>query len=681
MWTKNTFLSLLLVLFFSQFTLSQKLNHRDSVDVTHYQIKLDLSNLLSGELKGETTLKITAQQPNLNSIGLDLMGLKVDKVQLNKKNVAFSYQSSILRLGIKKPITKKDTVELKIFYHGQPQKDARWGGFFITSTHAFNYGVGMAAIPPNFGRVWYPCIDNFTDRATYEYIITTKNEHVAACPGTLQSVIQNPDKTKTYHWKLHQTIPTYLSSIAVSDYKALKDTVKGIEKIIPIEIFINENEFEAGKKSFVHVKEFLHSFENAFGPYVWEKIGYVSTPFAGGAMEHATNIAYSSNCNNGTLGCESLLAHELSHHWFGDLVTCRTEKDMWLNEGWASYSEAIFTEYFYGEKAYKDYNRKNHKKVLQFAHLYDYGYRPVYGIPHEYTYGSTVYDKGADVAQTLRGYLGDSLFFSTLKQYFVDYAFKDISTEEFCDYFSLKTKIDLNDFFDFWVFSAGFPHFSVENFNTEKSGSKYQVDFKINQRLVASQNYLKTTLKIGFLNENWQIHKLNIPFTGKSEIKSLKLDFKPILLLIDPDEKMADATTDEYRIIRKTGQIEFTEEFFSLDVQQLKDSAFFRITHHWISPENKNNNSEEVILADRYWEVQYVSNGKFINSAKLKFDLSYALDDGLKNFLKENIRLMYRKNQLANWEILESLPVKQGSKGYFIVANLKNGEYTIFGKK
>ncbi|MEN8122114.1 MAG: M1 family metallopeptidase [Bacteroidota bacterium] len=680
MWTKNIYLSALFILILNQSLIAQNINHRDSVDVTHYQIKLDLSDLSSGQLKGETSLKITSQQTKLNSIGLDLMGLKVDKVELNKKSIAFNHQSSILRIDLQKAITFKDTIELKVYYHGKPQKDIRWGGFFITSTHAFNYGVGMAANPPNFGRVWYPCIDNFTDRATYEYIITTKNEHVAACPGILLSVKKNQDKTKTYHWKLQQTIPTYLSSIAVSDYKAHKDTVKGMEKIIPIEIYINKNEFEEGKKSFVHVKEFLHSFENAFGPYVWEKIGYVSTPFGGGAMEHATNIAYSANCN-GSLRCESTLAHELSHHWFGDLVTCRTEKDMWLNEGWARYSEAIFTEYFYGKKAYKDYNRRNHKKVLQFAHLYDKGYRSVHGIPHEYTYGMTVYDKGADVAQTLRGYLGDSLFFSTLKQYFNDYAFKDISTEEFRDYFSQKTKIDLSDFFDFWVFGAGFPHFSHETFNVKKSGNRYQVDLKINQRLVASQNYLKTTLEIGFLDKNWQIRKLNIPFTGKSEIKSAKLDYKPIMLLIDPDEKIADATTDEYKIIRKTGQIKFIEEFFSLNVKHLTDSVFFRITHNWISPKNKNINKNEYKLANRYWQVQYVTKSSISASAKLNFDLSYALDDGLKNFSKENLRLMYRENQQANWKTLDLLAVKQGNKGYFMVEELKTGEYTIVGIK
>ena len=97
----------------------------------------------------------------------------------------------------------------------------------------------------------------------------------------------------------------------MADYIAIKDTVKGIERTIPIEIYVNQKDKEAAKKTFANVKDFFHAYEKAFGPYVWERIGYVATPFKRGAMEHATNIAYSGNCN-GTMNCEYTLAHELS---------------------------------------------------------------------------------------------------------------------------------------------------------------------------------------------------------------------------------------------------------------------------------------------------------------------------------------------------------------------------------
>ena len=127
-------------------------------------------------------------------------------------------------------------------------------------------------------------------------------------------------------------------------------------------------------------------------------------------MEHATNITYPNSSINGSLSDEWLYAHELSHMWFGDKVTCASADDMWLNEGWAVFCESVFREGLYGKESYKTTMRSKLKDVLQFTHIKDGGYRALYGIPPEYTYGSTVYDKGGQVAHTLRGYLGDSLF-------------------------------------------------------------------------------------------------------------------------------------------------------------------------------------------------------------------------------------------------------------------------------
>ncbi|MCF6240165.1 MAG: M1 family metallopeptidase [Bacteroidales bacterium] len=667
---KSTFLFFFSLFIFPIF--AQKPTYRDSVDVTHYHIHLDLSDLKNPVITGKTILNITPKLSMLQSIALDLQGLQTDSILCNKKQLAFIHKKNILRIALNKPLKQNDTLKITVFYHGKPQKDASWGGFFITGNYAFNYGIGMAAVPPNFGRVWYPCIDNFTDRATYEYSIKVKKGYKAACPGTLQEIIPEGNN-EIWHWKLRESIPTYLSSVAVSDYNIYKDTVQGIQNTIPIEVFINKNEFEQGKKSFIHVKDFLHAFENAFGPYVWEKIGYVSTPFKGGAMEHATNIAYGADCN-GSLKCENTLAHELSHHWFGNLVTCRSEKDMWLNEGWTSYSEAIFREYLYGEKDFKKYNRQRHKNVLQFAHLYDGGYLALYGIPHDYTYGYTIYKKGADVAHALRGYLGDSLFFKTLKQYFIDYAFKDISVAEFRNYLSKQTGIDLTDFFDFWVFGAGFPHFSTEYFQFEKQDTTYKVSFKINQRLKIARKYLNTPLEIGLLDKKWKINKITIPFSGKSEIKSGKLNYQPLMLLIDPDEKIPDATTDEYRIVKKLGTQNFNEEFFDLQINSMHDSAFVYVIHHWMVPKYQ---TQSYDVAQRYWTINYVSDKDFSASAKFYFDLSYALDNNLAKYVFQKLVLMYRENPLKSWTILDTKAIKNNRKSFFELNKLQNGEYTI----
>lgn len=185
--------------------------------------------------------------------------------------------------------------------------------------------------------------------------------------------------------------------------------------------------------------------------------------FTAGAMEHATNISIGRAFINGTLGYETLWAHELSHMWWGDKVTCKTDADMWLNEGWASFNEALFTQALYGNTAYKNWIRTNHRKVLQFAHISDGSYLALNAIPSDYTYGATAYQKGADIVHTLRNYLGDSLFKVGTQHYLDSFAYGNASSANLRDALTSATGINMNRFFDDWIFTPGFPHFSIDS--------------------------------------------------------------------------------------------------------------------------------------------------------------------------------------------------------------------------
>ncbi len=164
-------------------------------------------------------------------------------------------------------------------------------------------------------------------------------------------------------------------------------------------------------------------------------------------MEHATNIAYPSFAVDGTLVFEDLMAHEFGHHWWGDLVTCETADDMWLNEGWASYSENLFMEAVYGREAYLDAVIFNQIEVMQYAHIQDGAHYPVSGVPFDVTYGRHVYNKGADVAHTLRGYMGDEAFFRCIREYLDAFAFQTANSEQFRDFLGECSGFDLDDFF------------------------------------------------------------------------------------------------------------------------------------------------------------------------------------------------------------------------------------------
>ncbi len=669
---------LFIVLLLSELVcISQEKNHRDSIDVLHYSIHLDLSKLALKKISGKTDITFVSVYGNKSTVKFDFEGLITDEVKVKNKSLKFKQTSDELSINLKTSIAVSDTTTISVFYHGTPKHDKEWGGFFIDSDFAYNYGVGMEASPPNYGRVWYPCIDNFTDRATYDYYIKISNNHKAACPGILQSVTNQDNNSQIFHWKMNQSIPTYLSSVAVGDYKILKDTVKGIEKIIPIELYIKGDEEKGGVITFENLKSFLHAFEYRFGPYCWDKIGYVSTPFERGAMEHATNIAYSDYCN-GNSSCESTLAHELSHHWFGNLVTCSTEKDMWLNEGWARYCEAIYYEFKDGELAYKQHVRKNHHEVLSWAQLYPTSYGALYGMPHLDTYGSVVYNKGGDVVHTLRGQLGDSLFFSSLKKYFKDFAFNDISVAEFKDFLSNITKTDLTGFFDFWIYGQGFPHFSIDKYSVEHKDNKYLIDVEIIQRLLNTVNFVKSTkLEIGVVDNNLKLIKFPVYINGESVTKSLELDFEPLLILLDPDEKVSDATIDEYMIFQEKSAYEFSSESFGLTINKIEKPAIFSVTQHWIKPLTLETDLDIRKFTNNYWEIKYTDTNSFTASGTFQISQDKRFYDNLGTSKLQNVKLFYRTNNQQEWEMLNAeLNVKNGDASFF-VTDLYIGQYAI----
>ena len=647
---------------------------RDSVDILNYSIYIDLSKTQTRQITGKCELKLKPIY-NASKIRLDFEGLQTDSVISAGKKMKFSFNANLLTIDMERTLKAIDSITFTVFYHGTPKEDRRWGGFFMGKDYAFNYGVGMDANPPNYGRVWYPCIDNFTDRAYYEYFIQTKADQMAACPGLLESVEKLPDGTKLFHWKLHQSIPTYLSSVAVGNYAVYKDTVQGLERIIPIEVYVEKKNESKTAITFANVKKYLHAFEYRFGPYQWDKIGYVSTNFMSGAMEHATNIAYSSYCD-GTTSCESTLVHELSHHWFGDLVTCASEKDMWLNEGWASFCEAVYYEYVGGTSAYKDYVRDNHRKVLIYAQNNPGAFGALYGMPHEDTYGSVVYDKGADVAHTLRGQMGDSVFFAVLIKYFKDYAYKNITVDGFKQYLSEKSNMNLDDFFDFWVYSPGFPHFAINNLKIKQVKNQYQINFTIDQKTIGTDKILKcSNVEIGILDKDLKVNIYNLKQNGNSTPVKLLIDFEPMLVLFDPNEKISDATVDEYTIIEKPGNYQFEKEKFSVDVQSIVSPLFFQVVYNWISPFKDKPFKEISKINDKYWDVNFHSNGKSNLVSRFSFNLSPIF--GKPSGIDSNLKLLYRENPENKWQYTNSKLEINGREAFFTVANTFPGQYVV----
>ena len=278
---------------------------------------------------------------------------------------------------------------------------------------------------------------------------------------------------------------------------------------------------------------------------------------------------------------ESLMAHELSHNWFGNLVTCESASEMWLNEGWAKYCEYLFTEGLYGHEAYLKKVRDKHSEILQYLHTQE-DYLALSGVPSEHTYGGTVYNKGADVIHTLRSYMGDSLFSALMTAYLDSFSFKPSNSFQLRDFLT-RNGFPAKDFFDGWVLNPDFPHFSIDTWYW-KSGTLYVY---IRQMIKNAPAYFKNVpLELSILHSDftpitYTVNIKNQPCT----IVEIPMADPPRYMALDFYEKISDAICDEKLITKSTGITVFNNARINLDINAITDSVLFRAEHHFVAPD------------------------------------------------------------------------------------------------
>jgi hypothetical protein len=688
------FFFLLLVLFFSFSTQAFSQLHdqetrklrassalSDSLSALNYEIHLHELDFIEKIISATTTVTLESKVDGLMQITLELLNLTVTSVYVDGSQVSgYLHESPFLFIPLTSPMNIGDVAEVEVSYHGTPFHEG-WGGFHWSGQYAFNLGVGFESDPHNLGKAWFPCIDDFKDRALYEIFVTVENPKTAVCGGTLMEVIDNGDSTKTFHWKFHDDIPTYLASVTIGEYVNMPSVFTSMTgDQIPIDIYVRPFDTANVAGSFQTLIPVLEAFEYYFGPYQWERIGYTGTSL--GAMEHSTNISYPNQCINGALTYEWLMAHEISHQYFGNMVTCATDADMWLNEGWAVFCESLYREALYGDEAYHDDMFKRHRDVLYTAHVVDGGYLSLYGIPTQYTYGKTVYQKGGLVVHTLRHYMGDDFFFPAVKAYLEEYKFNYADSWDLRNFFSNHSGIDLTDFFEAWVFTPGFPEFSVDSFNVQPTGNDFEVTVFAKQKLkgpaqLANSNRVEVT----FMDEQWQKETVQMEFSGETGEQTFITSINPALVMMDFYDKVSDATTDLTVVLTETGSnINFFDVFAKLRVEELAagDSAFVRITHRWAPPDEMKTPVEGLTLSDyRHWRVDGLLPESINITGSFMYNKFNSLDGNLMANPADSLVILYRKDRSHDWQGVPFEKIGSPFVGYIEVPDMKTGEYTL----
>lgn len=668
----------------------------DTIDILKITINLNITDFTTNVIRGNTVVHFAPKIGGQDHIMLDLLKMTIDSVKTGPTVLTYSYNDTLLKVNFATTYTTTDTLDVAVYYHGVPQTDASgFGGFSFSGGYAYNLGVGFDADPHVFGRVWFPCFDNFAERSLYEFNITTNGGKVAVCNGQLANdVTVGTDRTRT--WVMDKEIPSYLASVAVNNYTQINKTFAGINGPVPVMLAAVPADTTNLKNSFIHLQNAFDIFEQSYGPYLWNRVGYVLVPFNGGAMEHATNIAYPRFGANGTLTYEDIMmAHELSHHWWGDLVTCETAEDMWINEGMASYSGFLFNEATYGYATYLKKVKDNHDITVQNAHLSEKGYRAISGIPQQYTYGDHVYNKGADVAHTMRSYMGDSLFFTGLKYVLSQKHYQNMNSPEFATLLTAGTGVNMSDFFNDWVLSGGWPHFSIDSIGITGSSPNYNATVYVKQKLDGAPHYYNNVpLEITFMDAAWTKTVKTINVSGPYSNATFSLNTLPVYAGINTESKISDAVSSEYKTIKNAGTSTFTYGRATLAVTSAgADSSFIRVEHNFVAPDSIKNNVSNFRLANnRYWKIDGILSPSFQSGAQFYYDGRQSVNNAvgsirysdtlLTAITADSLILLYRRNTADDWkEVSHYTKTKLlgtfSKYGYFKVDTLLLGEYAF----
>ena len=637
----------------------------DSVDVMDYDIFLDLGT--ETPLNGHAILTLRLLRP-CDSISLRLAGT-VDSLKVNGLHVATPSLSAIPTAAI--PAGQPFYVSVWYKLRGYVESGG-WGGLHIDNDMTYNLGVGFNTNPHTLGRALFPCRDNFTDKATYTLRLKTKAGWSAECGGLLQSRTLDDDGAEHSVWRIDHPTPTYLVSVSQAPWTRIHDTIASLHGHYPLTLAYLNRDSAQVHQAFAQLDSVVPMFERCFGPYRWERIGYIAT--RKGSMEHVNNIALDRVLINAmSERAQTTIAHELGHAWFGNLITCATEADMWINEGGASFTSEVALEAVSGRQASDDYYQRNLESVIR-DHIANGITLPLSPMPHSETYGTTTYDKGWMVWHSLRGYLGEEAFYSALRRLMASCAFGNLDAYQLRDSLSLYTGVDLTDFFDFHVFSPGFVDYYVSAIFGGCNPSSAWLTLR--QQPVGGTTPMRSArVPVTFFSATGDTVKRWISFDGQTHEAVLTLPIVPEFCVLDYDKEISDAATLGVGRLQGNG----TAVQLSLAHINLRSSRPVNVyvEHHWGNPHGVIPYGT-VRMARRYWMLR----GTWDRQDAVKGRFFYVRNGNDRGFLSstasfDSLALLYRPYDDSEWRPVSFSRGGSGSENYLVADSLLPGEYTL----
>jgi aminopeptidase N len=414
-------------------------------DVQNYDLAV-IVDMAHGTISAVAEITAHSLQ-ELGRFDLDLAGLTVTSVQVDGNAAEFEHHQSELIITPSEILPEGSIFTVNVHYGGTAGNKVNPGmDNFIDGWNFYPGGV-LVAGEPTGAETWFPSNNHPQDKATYALHITVSQPYIVAANGVQQGRTEHADGTWTYDWRMAEPMASYLATVAISNFQL---TESKSPKGVPIRNYVDADLAPAVVQPLQVLPAALDYFSSIFGPYPFTDCGAVVHEFPlNFSLEDQTLIIFGD-----TFLDDQVVVHELSHQWFGDSVSLAEWKDIWLNEGFASFAETLWLEHTQGKKAM----RQNLLQRYQYAANLPSATAVLIGDPGpDHLFDQLVYDRGALTLYALRLNVGDEVFFKILHDYYDRYQGENATT---ADFISIATSIsgkDLGGFFEDWLYRIPMP--------------------------------------------------------------------------------------------------------------------------------------------------------------------------------------------------------------------------------
>ncbi len=615
-------------------------------------------------LFGKATITLHPHFYTTDSLILNARGMDIREVSLVKKNTEheklnFYYDNLLIRIKLDKEYKHDEDYTVFVDYTSKPDELSEGGSIAITKDKGL-YFINADGSDPDKPKeiwtqgetesnsVWFPTIENPSQKMTQEIYITVDTMYKTLSNGLLITSTSNSDGTRTDYWKQSLPAAPYLTMIAVGDYAIVKDRWRNIE----VNYYVEHDYEKYAKMIFGHTPEMLEFFSTKLGvTFPWEKYSQIVVrDFVSGAMENTTAVVHREAVQENSReylddDFEDYIAHELFHHWFGDLVTCESWANLSLNESFANYGEYLWYEYKFGRDDADYINQLGQSNYLQSSQgkdpdliRFDYEDR-------EDMYDAVSYSKGGRVLHMLRKHVGDEAFYASLNNYLESHKFSSGEVHDLRLAFEKITGEDLNWFFNEWFLNHGKPSLTID-YAWNDSAKQETVTITQTQDLQKNPLYKIPLLVDLYHDGKVDRKKITIEkikqafvFTLPSKPDLVNVDAEKMLLCIKKDNKLkadfifqyyhAPLYLDRFEAVTKIGVTYEPNTAGSKMMEDALSDKFWNIRLSAIKNIGDVVKSDEKRLASKLVAMAKNDDKSQVRSGALKALAKYCSDDSL----------------------------------------------------